>query len=88
MLTTAAVHDDKLDRALGELMGNAQLVALAGFAGVAREALGLLLQPGPWRLPAHGALVHQLQRLLPPVCLMAGQACPASATSPRCRSSN
>jgi Domain of unknown function (DUF4253) len=77
MLTTAAVNDDKLDHALGELMANAQLVALAGLADVAHDALALLLQPGPWRLPAHGALVHQLQRLLPPVCLMAGQACPA-----------
>jgi Domain of unknown function (DUF4253) len=77
MLTTTALHDGDLDRALGELADNASRLAVAGLAQTAHEALALLLlRQGPWRMPAHGALVQRLQRLLPGVCLLAGQACP------------
>jgi hypothetical protein len=75
MLTTAAVHDRSLDRAMGELMENARRLAVGGLAHEAFEALRLLLQGGPWRLPAHDTLVHQLKRLLPPVSLLAGEPC-------------
>lgn len=77
MLTTTALHHPDLDQAIGELLSNARQLALAGLATEANAALSLLLQPGPWRLPAHGAQVHQVQRLLPPVCWLAGQPCPA-----------
>src|SRR5687768_5171993 len=77
MLTTASVQDRNLDAAIGELLANARQLAIAGFAAEAREAVGLLLQPGPWRLPAHGTLVQQVQRLLPPLSLLAGQPSPA-----------
>lgn len=82
MLTTAALLDDDLDRAAAELMDNACRLALAGLADPALEALGLLLSPGAWRLPAHGALAHRLERLLPTMCLLAGQACPAVGRQP------
>ncbi len=77
-LTTRHVHAPRLDSALDELLANARLAAVAGHAGEALAALHLLLQPqGAWRLPAHGALVTQVQRLLPLVALLAGQGCPA-----------
>lgn len=77
-LTTQHLHDRHLDSALDELLANARLAAVAGHASEALAALGLLLQPqGAWRLPAHGALVTQVQRLLPLVALLAGKACPA-----------
>lgn len=77
-LTTHHLHDKRLDGALEELLDNARLAAVAGHAPTALAALALLLVPqGAWRLPAHGALVTQVQRLLPPVALLAGRACPA-----------
>lgn len=77
-LTTRHLNDQRLDSALDELLANARLAAVAGHASEALAALGLLLQrEGAWRLPAHGALVAQLQRLLPAVALLAGQGCPA-----------
>lgn len=77
-LTTQHLHDRRLDSALEELLANARLAAVAGHASEALAALGLLLQrEGAWRLPAHGALVAQVQRLLPAVALLAGQGCPA-----------
>ncbi|MBB6563877.1 hypothetical protein HNP48_006603 [Acidovorax soli] len=77
-LTTRHVHAPRLDSALDELLANARLAAVAGHAGEALAALRLLLQPqGAWRLPAHGALVTQVQRLLSLVALLAGQGCPA-----------
>lgn len=82
MLTTAALHDDDLDRAAAELIDNACLLGLAGFAGTACEALALLLRPGAWRLPVHGTLAQQLQRLLPTMCLLAGRDCPAIGQQP------
>lgn len=77
-LTTRHLNDQRLDSALDELLANARLAAVAGHASEALAALGLLLQRGgAWRLPAHGALVAQVQRLLPAVALLAGQGCPA-----------
>lgn len=77
-LSTQHLHDRRLDSALDELLANARLAAVAGHAGEAQAALHLLLQPqGAWRLPAHGALVTQVQRLLPAVALLAGRGCPA-----------
>lgn len=77
-LTTRHLNDQRLDSALDELLANARLVAVAGHAPEALAALGLLLhREGAWRLPAHGALVAQVQRLLPAVALLAGQGCPA-----------
>ncbi|EJE53765.1 hypothetical protein PMI14_01345, partial [Acidovorax sp. CF316] len=75
-LTTQHLHDRHLDSALDELLANARLAAVAGHAGEALAAL-YLLREGAWRLPAHGALVTQVQRLLPLVALLAGKACPA-----------
>lgn len=77
MLTTAHIHDRKVDRAVGELMANARRLAAAGFAAEAYAALGALLQEGPWRLPMHGLAAQQLKRLLPSVSLLAGEPCPA-----------
>lgn len=78
LLTTQHLHEQRLDSALDELLANARLAAVAGHASEALAALGLLLQrEGAWRLPAHGALVTQVQRLLPLVALLAGQGCPA-----------
>lgn len=77
-LTTLHLNNQRLDSALDELLANARLAAVAGHASEALAALGLLLQrEGAWRLPAHGALVTQVQRLLPLVALLAGQGCPA-----------
>jgi hypothetical protein len=77
-LTTRHLHDRVLDKALDELLATARLAAVAGHAPQALAALALLQQPGgAWRLPAHGALVTQVQRLLPAVALLAGQGCPA-----------
>lgn len=77
-LSTQHLHDRRLDSALDELVANARLAAVAGHAGEALAALHLLLQPqGAWRLPAHGALVTQVQRLLPLLAWLAGQGCPA-----------
>ncbi len=77
-LTTEHLQDRRLDRALDELLANARRAAVAGHAREALVALGLLLQPeGAWRLPAHGALVTEAQRLWPLVALLAGQGCPA-----------
>ncbi|MDZ7862792.1 DUF4253 domain-containing protein [Acidovorax sp.] len=77
-LTTQHLHEQRLDSALDELLANARLAAVAGHASEALAALGLLLQrEGAWRLPAHGSLVTQVQRLLPLVALLAGQGCPA-----------
>ena len=77
-LTTRHVHAPRLDSALDELLASARLAAVAGRAGEALAALRLLLQPqGAWRLPAHGALVTQVQRLVPLVAWLAGQGCPA-----------
>ena len=76
MLTTDALQDPDADLALGELMRNARKLAIGGLASESFGALALLVQPGPWRMPKHGQLVTQLQRLLPPVALLAGQACP------------
>ncbi len=77
-LTTRHLNDQRLDSALDELLANARLAAVAGHASEALAALGLLLQrEGAWRLPAHGALVTQVQWLLPLVALLAGQGCPA-----------
>ena len=44
MLTTAALHDGDLDRAIGELMANATRLAVTGHRKEAREALELLVQ--------------------------------------------
>lgn len=78
ILTTEHLQDRSLDRALDELLANARRAAVAGHAREALVALGLLLQPeGAWRLPAHGALVTEAQRLWPLVALLAGQGCPA-----------
>ncbi|MES2612810.1 MAG: DUF4253 domain-containing protein [Pseudomonadota bacterium] len=78
LLTTRYVHDRRLDNALDELLASARLAAVAGHAPGALAALALLQRPqGAWRLPAHGALVTQVQRLLPAVALLAGQGCPA-----------
>lgn len=82
MLTTDALNDADLDRAAGELMANAERLALAGFAPQAHDALMRLLQPGPWRLPAHGRLVQRLERTLPAVSLLAQRQCPAVGDGP------
>lgn len=77
-LTTLHLNNQRLDSALDELLANARQAAVAGHASEALAALGLLLQrEGAWRLPAHGARVTQVQRLLPLVALLAGQGCPA-----------
>lgn len=82
-LTTEHLQDRRLDRALDELLANARRAAVAGHAREALVALGLLLQPeGAWRLPAHGALVTEAQRLWPLVALLAGQGCPAVGEQP------
>ena len=77
-LTTEHLQDQRLDRALDELLANVRRAAVAGHAREALVALGWLLQrEGAWRLPAHGALVTEAQRLWPLVALLAGQGCPA-----------
>jgi hypothetical protein len=88
MLTTQAVQDPKLDRAIGELVTNAERAAIAGLARPALQALRLLLQPGPWRMPAHGAIVHRVQRVLADVAWLADEASPEvgeQAAVPRAR---
>lgn len=77
MLKTLAIQDLDLDRAIGELMTSAERASVAGFAREAFQALTALLDEGPWRMPAHGAIMHRLQRLLPDVAFLADQACPA-----------
>lgn len=75
-LTTQHLQAPRLDSALEELLASARQAAVAGHASEALAALHLLLQrEGAWRLPAHGALVTQVQRLLPLVALLAGQGC-------------
>ena len=77
-LTIEHLQDQRLDRALDELLANVRRAAVAGHAREALVALGWLLQrEGAWRLPAHGALVTEVQRLWPLVALLAGQGCPA-----------
>lgn len=82
MLAAAALHDRNIDRAIAELMQNARLLTAAGFPSDAYRALELLLEPGVWRLPARGALVHHLQRLLAPVALLADMPCPSVGDQP------
>jgi len=77
MLTTRAIQDASLDRAIGEVLTNAERACVAGFAPEAFQALTTLLAGGAWRLPAHGAIVYRLQRLLPDVALLADEAAPA-----------
>ena len=82
-LTTEHLQDQRLDRALDELLANVRRAAVAGHAREALVALGWLLQrEGAWRLPAHGALVTEVQRLWPLVALLAGQGCPAVGEQP------
>lgn len=77
-LTTEHLQDRRLDRALDELLANVRRAAVAGQAREALVALGLLLpREGAWRLPIHGALVTEVQRLWPLVALLAVQGCPA-----------
>lgn len=82
MLKTTAVHDARLDHALEELLDNAEHLAAAGLAAQAHQALSLLAQSGPWRIPAHGAVVQRYQRVLPAVCFLADQPCPAIGGEP------
>lgn len=82
MLNMAAVHDARLDRALGELLDNAERLVAAGLVRQAHQAMRLLAEPGPWHMPAHGAVVQRHERLLPMVCWLADEPCPAVGQEP------
>lgn len=82
MLTLDALRDRDVGRAIDELLVNATKLAVSGHADIAHRALGLLLEDGPWRLPAHGAARDSYQYMLPLVCGLASRDCPAIGDRP------
>ncbi|MGE4073814.1 MAG: DUF4253 domain-containing protein, partial [Lysobacterales bacterium] len=73
-----AINDQDFDRAVDWLLKLAAALAAAGFPDIAVGALALLREDGPWKLPRHGSVRHQYERLLRPVSLLAEVECPAS----------
>lgn len=80
-LSTAHVADSDLGVAAEELLLNVRRLTAAGKYAAALDALTVLVTPGPWRLAQYGSAVTQLDTLLPLLCHLNDQPCPAFGTT-------
>jgi hypothetical protein len=81
-LTTLHVADPDIVKAATELLVNAKRLIVAGYFAEARRVLGLLVEPGPWKLKQKGSLIQELEYLLPRACVLSGVRCPAVGRQP------
>lgn len=81
-LSHSHLHHPDLDTAADEVLDNATRLYLAGYFAEAQAMTERLLQPGPWRVDRHRAIMSRVAMLLPIFCWANGQGCPELPDQP------